>query len=216
MPDLIHFDGVSVRFGPLLAIDNVNLSVRAGEMVALLGPNGAGKSTTLRLATGQIRPTTGRVSIEGREPAAAKSILGVVPDKDNHFEEFTARSNLAFFAELNETPVARINESLKWVELETAADRPVREFSLGMRRRLLLARALLHDPKVLLLDEPLANLDEPGVELVTALLQRARAAGAATLLTSHRADQVKFSDRIVLLDRGQVVCDSPTAQVLKP
>jgi ABC-2 type transport system ATP-binding protein len=216
MPDLIHFDGVSVRFRSLLALDDVNLTVRAGEIVALIGPNGAGKSTALRVASGQVRPTIGRVSIDGLEPAAARSIIGFVPDKDNHFEEFTARRNLLFFAALYNVPHARIGESLRVVNLESAADRPVREFSLGMRRRLLLARALFHDPKVLLLDEPLANLDEPGVQFVTALLQRARRAGAATLLTSHRTDQVRFSDRIVLLDRGQVLSDAPTADVLKP
>lgn len=216
MPDLIQFDGVSVRFGSVLAIDRIDITVRGGEIVALIGPNGAGKSTALRVSCGQIHPTSGRALIDGREPAQARSFVGVVPDKDNHFDEFTARRNLEFFAGLYDVPALRIGETLKLVNLEAAADRPVREFSLGMRRRLLLARALLHNPRVLLLDEPLANLDEPGIGLVTSMLRRARSAGSATLLTAHRADQVKFADRILMLVSGQILTDSATADALKP
>lgn len=204
MPDLIHFDGVSVRFGSLLALQQLDLSVRAGEIVALIGPNGAGKSTALRVATGQIQPTTGRALIDGQDPASAKSRIGFVPDKDNHFEEFTARRNLAFFAGLYDVPVERIDESLKVVNLESAADRLVGEFSLGMRRRLLLARALLHHPRILLLDEPMANLDEPGVALVVDRLNQSRNGGAAILLTAHRRHQVDFCDREVRLIQGRI------------
>jgi ABC-2 type transport system ATP-binding protein len=216
MQDLIRFDDVSVKFGSLVALDHLGISVRAGEIVALIGPNGAGKSTALRVATGQLAPTSGRIEIAGLPPSAARSQFGAVPDKDNHFEEFTARRNLAFFAALYDAPESRVDDSLKSVGLEAAADRPVREFSLGMRRRLLLARAFLHHPKVLLLDEPLANLDESGVEIVTALLQRAQQTGAAVLLTSHRVDQLKFSDRLIFIVSGRIVSDAPTAQALKP
>jgi ABC-type multidrug transport system ATPase subunit len=216
MPDLIRFDDVSVKFGSLVALDRVTLSVRAGEIVALIGPNGAGKSTALRVATGQLTPTSGRIGIAGHTPSAARSQFGAVPDKDNHFEEFTARRNLQFFSNLYEVSRARVDESLQTVELASAADRPVREFSLGMRRRLLLARAFLHQPKVLLLDEPLANLDEPGVDIVTAMLQRARSTGAAILLTSHRVDQLRFSDRVIFIVSGRIVSDSLTTQALKP
>jgi ABC-type multidrug transport system ATPase subunit len=216
MPDLIRFDDVSVKFGSLVALDRVTLSVRAGEIVALIGPNGAGKSTALRVATGQLTPTSGRIGIAGHTPSAARSQFGAVPDKDNHFEEFTARRNLQFFSNLYEVSRARVDESLQTVELASAADRPVREFSLGMRRRLLLARAFLHQPKVLLLDEPLANLDEPGVDIVTAMLQQARSTGAAILLTSHRVDQLRFSDRVIFIVSGRIVSDSLTTQALKP
>jgi len=216
MPDLIRFDDVSVKFGSLVALDRVTLSVRAGEIVALIGPNGAGKSTALRVATGQLTPTSGRIGIAGHTPSAARSQFGAVPDKDNHFEEFTARRNLAFFGALYDVPLARIDESLQTVGLASAADRPVREFSLGMRRRLLLARAFLHQPKVFLLDEPLANLDEPGVEIATAMLQHARSTGAAVLLASHQVEQLRFSDRLIFIRSGRIVSDSPTAQALKP
>jgi ABC-type multidrug transport system ATPase subunit len=209
MPDLIRFDDVSVIFGSLVALDRITLSVRAGEIVALIGPNGAGKSTALRVATGQLTPTSGRIGIAGLSPGSARSQFGVVPDKDNHFEEFTARRNLQFFAALYEVSRARVDESLQTVGLALAADRPVREFSLGMRRRLLLARAFLHRPKVLLLDEPLANLDEPGTELATTLLKEARAEGAAILLTSHRLPHLEFADRFDIVEKGRVLFSGP-------
>src|SRR5437763_5130206 len=100
MSDLIRLDDVTVQFGSLLALDHVTFSVRSGEIVALTGPNGAGKSTALRVASGQISPTSGKSMIAGRPAATAKAIVGILPDKDNHFEEFTARRNLAFFAAL--------------------------------------------------------------------------------------------------------------------
>jgi ABC-type multidrug transport system ATPase subunit len=204
MSDLIRLDDVTVQFGSLVALDHVSICVRAGEIVALTGPNGAGKSTALRVATGQLAPTSGHVEIAGLAPDAAKSQFGTVPDKDNHFEEFTARRNLAFFAALHDVPRLRIDELLRLVELQVAANRPVREFSLGMRRRLLLARAFLHRPQVLLLDEPMANLDQPGVTVVSSLLRQARTAGAAVLLTTHQREQADFCDREIHLDRGRL------------
>jgi ABC-2 type transport system ATP-binding protein len=211
MLDMIRLDDVTVRFGSLAALDHFSLTVIAGEIVALIGPNGAGKSTALRVATGQIAPTSGSATIGGVAPNCARSQFGVVPDKDNHFDEFTARRNLQFFAALYNVPSERVDESLRLLDLQAASDRPVREFSLGMRRRLLLARAFLHRPKVLLLDEPLANLDEPGLAAVTGILQQARANGAAVLLTSHQANQIPFLDRFVVIERGRIVITSPTA-----
>src|SRR5439155_19321328 len=143
MLDLIRLDDVTVKFGSLVALDHVTIAVRSGEIVALVGPNGAGKSTALRVATGQIAPTMGGVTIAGVPPTSAKSQFGSVRDKDNHFEEFTARRNLEFYAALYDAPRERVDELLHVVDLLASADRAVREFSLGMRRRLLLARAFL-------------------------------------------------------------------------
>jgi ABC-2 type transport system ATP-binding protein len=204
MVDLIRLDDVTVQFGPIVALDRVSIAVRAGEIVALIGPNGAGKSTALRVASGQLAPTAGTATIAGQQPAAGHSFFGVVPDKDNHFEEFSARRNLAFFAKLHDAPRARIDDVLQRVDLMAAADRPVREFSLGMRRRLLLARAFLHQPRVLLLDEPLANLDDPGQTVVTDLIQKARSTGAAVLYTAHGLNPTPFADRVAIIVRGKV------------
>src|SRR4029079_2909799 len=141
----------------------------------LLGPNGAGKSSTLRVLIGQRRPTAGRVSVFGqdivRKWSAIKPRFGYVPDRENNFEEFSGRRNLAIFAGLYGVPARRIDECLEMVELDEAADVLVRGYSLGMRRKLLLARALLHEPLLLYLDEPTANLDIHSGKLVRKILR---------------------------------------------
>jgi ABC-type multidrug transport system ATPase subunit len=163
-PDsVIRLDALTVRYGSFVAVDRLDLELRAGELFGLLGPNGAGKSSTLRVLIGQRPPTEGRVTVLGhdvvRDWAAVKPLFGYVPDRENHFEEFTGRGNLEFFAGLYAVSHGRVDECLARVELDEAADLPVRAYSLGMRRKLLLARALLHRPRLLYLDEPTANLD---------------------------------------------------------
>lgn len=209
MPDLVEFRGVTVTFGSNRALDRFDLTVEAGAMVALTGPNGAGKSTALRVAAGQLRPRDGQVAIAGASVDRAKPLIGYVPDKDNHFEEFTARRNLEFFAALYGAPAGRTNECLRLVELGDAADRRVTEFSLGMRRRLLLARALLHQPRVLLLDEALAHLDDRSSELILSILRSACADGAAVVMSTHQRDSAALCDRVVTMDRGRAVKDGP-------
>jgi ABC-type multidrug transport system ATPase subunit len=130
--------------------------------------------------------------------------FGYMPDQDNHFDEFTARRNLQFFAALYGASCSRADECLRIVRLEDSAARAVCEFSLGMRRRLLLARALLHQPRALILDEPIANLDESGVTVVADVLQRARSDGTAVLLTAHRREQIALCDREVRLVDGRI------------
>src|SRR5262249_32952902 len=151
------------------------------ELFGLLGPNGAGKSSTLRVLIGQRRPSGGQVTVAGhdvvREWSTVKPLFGYVPDRENHFEEFTGRRNLQFFAGLYHVPAARIEECLEWVELTDAADVPVRGYSLGMRRKLLLARALLHRPPLLYLDEPTANLDIHSAAVVRRILRALVAEG---------------------------------------
>src|SRR5262249_4515480 len=158
-----------------------NPALRRGELFGLLGPNGAGKSTTLRVLIGQRRPSGGRVTLAGldvvRDWARVKPLFGYVPDRENHFEEFTGRHNLLFFAGLYGVPRGAVDECLKAVELPEAAHLPVRAYSLGMRRKLLLARALLHRPPLLYLDEPTANLDVHSGNLVRRVLRELVAGG---------------------------------------
>jgi ABC-type multidrug transport system ATPase subunit len=201
---MIAMAGVSVQFASIRALADFSLEVAAGELVALTGPNGAGKSTALRVIIGQIRPQTGKATIAGRQASDAKKSFGYMPDKDNHFDEFTARRNLQFFGALYGASGSRADECLRIVRLEESADRAVGAFSLGMRRRLLLARALLHQPRALILDEPMANLDENGVAVVADVLQRARAVGTAVLLTAHRRDQISLCDREIRLVDGRI------------
>ncbi len=212
---MIRISGLRVLYGSFVAVDGLDLEIRRGELFGLLGPNGAGKSTTIRVLIGQRRPTAGRVTVAGydvvREWARIKPLFGYVPDRENHFEEFTGRRNLEFFGELYGVPRLRVNAVLKMVELEEAADLPVRGYSLGMRKKLLLARALLHEPPVLYLDEPTANLDIHSAEVVHRILRERVRQGATVVLTTHDMDEVeRICDRVGIVCRGKLVAlDSP-------
>jgi ABC-type multidrug transport system ATPase subunit len=214
---MIRIEGLRVQYGSFTAVNSLSLDIRKGELYGLLGPNGAGKSTTMRVLIGQRRPTAGRVRVSGydvvREWAKVKPLFGYVPDRENHFEEFTGRRNLEFFAELYGAPRLRVRDCLRLVELEEAGDLPVRGYSLGMRRKLLLARALLHNPPVLYLDEPTANLDIHSASIVHRILRDRVAGGATVVLTTHDMDEVeKICDRVGIVCKGQLIAlDSPMA-----
>jgi ABC-2 type transport system ATP-binding protein len=214
---MIRLSGLRVLYGTFAAVDGLDLDIRRGELFGLLGPNGAGKSTTIRVLIGQRRPTAGRVTVGGfdvvREWAKVKPLFGYVPDRENHFEEFTGRRNLEFFARLYGVPRRRAQDCLELVELDEAADLPVRGYSLGMRKKLLLARALLHEPPVLYLDEPTANLDIHSADVVHRILRERVKLGATIVLTTHDMDEVEqICDRVGIVCRGKLVAlDSPLA-----
>jgi ABC-type multidrug transport system ATPase subunit len=198
-------------------VDGLDLDIRRGELFGLLGPNGAGKSTTIRVLIGQRYPSAGAVTIAGHDVVRAwsriKPLFGYVPDRENHFEEFTGRRNLEFFGQLYGVPKLRADSVLKMVELDEAADLPVRGYSLGMRKKLLLARALLHEPQILYLDEPTANLDIHSAEVVHRILRDRVKLGATVVMTTHDMDEVeKICDRVGIVCRGKLVAlDSPLA-----
>lgn len=214
---MIRIAGLRVLYGAFAAVDGLDLDIRRGELFGLLGPNGAGKSTTIRVLIGQRKPSGGSVSVGGhdivREWAKIKPAFGYVPDRENHFEEFTGRKNLEFFGALYNVPKLRAAEVLQMVELDEAADLPVRGYSLGMRKKLLLARALLHEPQVLYLDEPTANLDIHSAEVVHRILRERVKSGATIILTTHDMDEVeKICDRVGIMAKGKLVAlDSPLA-----
>jgi ABC-type multidrug transport system ATPase subunit len=217
MPDAISIDSLRVKYGSYTAVDGLTLGIRPGELFGLLGPNGAGKSTTIRVLIGQRRPTAGTVTVCGydvvKEWAKIKPLFGYVPDRDNHFDEFTGRRNLEFFADLYTVPRLRVRDCLRMVELDEAGDVLVRGYSLGMRKKLLLARALLHNPKVLYLDEPTANLDIHSADVVHRILRERVAAGATVVMTTHDMAEVeKICDRVGIMCKGKLVAlDSPLA-----
>jgi ABC-type multidrug transport system ATPase subunit len=214
---IIQLDGLTIAYGSFVAVDGLDLQLREGELFGLLGPNGAGKSSTIRVLIGQRRPSRGRVTVAGhdvvRDWARIKPLFGYVPDRENHFEEFTGRRNLEIFAGLYRVPAPRIDECLKLVELDESANVAVRAYSLGMRRKLLLARALLHCPRLLYLDEPTANLDIHSAALVRRILRELVAGGVTVLLTTHNMQEVEeICDRVAILCRGRLVAlDSPLA-----
>lgn len=214
---MIRIAGLRVLYGTFAAVDGLDLDIRRGELFGLLGPNGAGKSTTIRVLIGQRRPSAGTVTVDGldvvREWADIKPRFGYVPDRENHFEEFSGRKNLEFFGELYGVPRLRVEEVLRLVELDEAAHLPVKGYSLGMRKKLLLARALLHEPQVLYLDEPTANLDIRSADVVHRILRERVKRGATVVMTTHDMDEVeKICDRVGIVCRGKLVAlDSPLA-----
>ena len=217
MSAAVQIEQLVVRYGAFTAVDRLDLELPPGELFGLLGPNGAGKSSTLRVLIGQRPPSSGRVIVLGHDVAGGwsriKPLFGYVPDRENHFEEFSGRRNLLFFAGLYDVTAPRVDECLRLVELDEAADLPVRGYSLGMRRKLLLARALLHRPRLLYLDEPTANLDIHSSQVVRRILRQLVAEGCTVLLTTHNMDEVEeICDRVAILCKGRLVAlDTPLA-----
>jgi len=211
----IVIDRLTVKYGSFTAVESLSLNVRAGELFGFLGPNGAGKSTTIRVLIGTQKPTSGRVEVAGfslpKDFARVKPLFGYVPDAENHVEEFTGRENLVLFAKLYGIPLSEVDKALGRLELSEAADLPVRTYSRGMRKKLLIAREILHRPSILYLDEPTANLDRHSTDVVRKLLRELAANGTTVFLTTHDMEEVEqICDRVAILCRGKLVeCDTP-------
>jgi ABC-2 type transport system ATP-binding protein len=213
-PSPLTLDGLVRRFGPVTAVDGVSLSVEPGEIVGFLGPNGAGKTTTLRIVASLLRPDAGTVTIAGHplatEPLSAKRALGFVPDRPYLYERLSAYEFLAFVAALYDVPAETARERgeglLQRLGLLAEARDLIESYSLGMRQKTALAAALLHDPPLLLLDEPLVGLDPQGARVLKDLLRERAAHGAGVLVSTHLLDVAeRLCDRVVILRRGRVV-----------
>jgi daunorubicin resistance ABC transporter ATP-binding subunit len=217
----IELRGLTKRFGPLLALDSVSLSVPPGEIFGLLGPNGSGKTTIVNILSGLSRPTAGRALVFGadvsREPRAVRSLLGTVPQETALYEELTARSNLEFHADLYNVPArqrdARIAALLDLVQLAERRDSRVSTFSGGMKRRLALARALLHEPQLLFLDEPTLGVDVQSRRALWDYVLGLKQQGKTVLLTTNYLEEANaLCDRLAILDHGHLVAlDTPDA-----
>ena len=210
-------------YGDLVAVDNLNLSIRTGEVFGLLGPNGAGKTTTILMLLGLSEPTSGRAEVVGfdptRDPLEVKRRVGYLPDDVGFYGDLTGRQNLRYTAALNGLDRAEANERigslLEQVGLGAAADRRVDQYSRGMRQRLGLADALVKDPSVVILDEPTASIDPAGVTDVLALIQAlARDNGVTVLLSSHLLHQVhQVCDRVAIFNKGRILAQGRMAQL---
>lgn len=211
---MIKLDRLRVQFGKFVAVDSLSLETEPGQIFGFLGPNGAGKTTTVRVLTGGLRPTSGLVKIAGHPIPAAlervKELCGYVPDTEDHYEELSGRDNLKIFASLYRVPKPRIDEVLARLELSEAANLAVSRYSKGMRKKLLIAREILHRPKVLFCDEPTANLDAHSTSLVRRLLRELREDGTTVFLTTHNMAEVEeICDHVAILSRGKLI-DSDT------
>jgi ABC-2 type transport system ATP-binding protein len=213
---------LSRRFGSFVAVDALDLAVRSGVIFGLLGPNGAGKSTTIKMLTTLLPPSSGEARVAGfdvvREPARVRERIGYVPQLVSADGALTARENLVFSAKLYSVPRAerktRIDEALAFMGLSDAADRTVKTYSGGMVRRLELAQAMLHRPRVLFLDEPTVGLDPVARRAVWERLQELnRTAGATIVLTTHDMEEADhLCAEIALLHKGKVAAlGSPAA-----
>lgn len=213
----IRFHQVGRRFGRVVAVEQVDLDIAPGTFVGLIGHNGAGKSTLLRMLTGLLRPDHGRIEVHGVdvhvEPRRARMHLGAVPEQPALYEFLTAREWLAFVAEVR-GGADQVEGLLELLDLAGDAERLVREFSQGMRRKAALAAALLGDPAVIVLDESLNGLDPPSAARVKRLLRDRVDAGGTVLLSTHVVDTVeRVADRVIMLAHGRVVADERTAQL---
>ncbi|MBI5668819.1 MAG: heme ABC exporter ATP-binding protein CcmA [Chloroflexi bacterium] len=217
---LIETRALVKAFGMLPVLRKLDLSIARGEFVALLGPNGSGKSTLLRLLAGLSKPTAGDILVGGwklpQEAAPVRAQIGMVSHKVLLYENLNARENLRFFARLYNLPAAkadeRITQLLDQVGLARRTHDPVRTFSRGMQQRLSIARALLHNPDILLLDEPYTGLDVDASAVLDNLLRDAHKGGRTIIMSTHELGRAAaLASRVVILSRGVVGYDAPTA-----
>lgn len=218
---MIQIEGLVKKYGERIAVNDLNLTIEKGETFGLLGPNGAGKTTTIRVLTMLTRPTAGVVTIHGyrlpQEELAIKAVIGVVPQHFNLDVDLTARENLNLHGRLHHMPrrerELRVEELLDYVELKERGNDMVNTFSGGMKRRLMIARALLHRPKVLFLDEPTVGLDPQVRRRLWDLIRRLNADGLTVLLTTHYIEEAESLCRqVAIMEKGRLIAlNSPAA-----
>jgi lipooligosaccharide transport system ATP-binding protein len=219
----ITLRGVRKRFGPIVAVDGLDLDVPSGTCLGLLGPNGAGKSTTMRMLTAQAIADEGEIEVLGhrlpRDSKAARVRCGVVPQLDNLDFELTVRESLSVFARLYRVPRAEraeaVDRALELANLSARADSVVDELSGGMRRRLLVARGLVHGPELLLLDEPTVGLDPQVRAELWSLIDRMRSEGVTILMSTHYIEEAeRLADEVAIMARGRIVARGRPAELI--
>jgi ABC-type multidrug transport system ATPase subunit len=211
---VIRCEALTKRFGELTAVDRVSFEVGKGEVFGLLGPNGAGKTTTLRLLSTLLRPTSGTATIAGhdllRDPQMVRESIGVLPEDAGLYDRLTPREHLLYYGRLHGMPKdrleRRIDELLEIMELTDRANTKVGDFSKGMKQKVALLRAFVHDPPVLLLDEPTAGLDVMSSRSIHALVERFQKEGRAIMVSTHNMTEAqKLCRRVGIIDHGRIV-----------
>lgn len=215
MPEtLIETRDLMKRYGDKVAVNNVNFNVYGGEVFGFLGPNGAGKTTTIKMIVGLLQPTSGSVKVAGydvqTQPILAKASCGYVPDTPNLYAKLTGRELLRFVGDLynldRTQATRRIEELLRMFDLVRAAEDTVDSYSHGMQQKASLAAALMHDPRVLVLDEPTVGLDPKSARLIKDILRQLADRGAAVMLSTHILEIAeRMCDRIGIINQGQLI-----------
>lgn len=225
MTAVIEVEQLTRDFGQVKALDKLTFSVQEGQVFGMLGPNGAGKTTTVRLLNGVLTPSGGRAIVLGLDPTTQGCKLrqqtGVLTETPSLYERLTARENLAIFGALYSVPESelsrRVDELLKRFELSGRADDKVGGFSKGMKQRLALARALLHDPQLIFLDEPTAGLDPEAARRVTQLIEQlSREKGRTIFLCTHNLDEAqRLCDQVAVMNQGQLLAIGTLAELAR-
>jgi lipooligosaccharide transport system ATP-binding protein len=220
LPDrpLVEASELTKRFGDLTAVDGIDVTVHAGEAFGFLGPNGAGKSSAMRMIAATSPPTSGTLRVLGLDPAedgpAIRARLGVVPQEDNLDLELTVRENLLVYARYFGIP--RADELLEFTQLTDRAGSQVDHLSGGMKRRLTIARGLVNEPDLLLLDEPTTGLDPQARQLLWDRLYRLKQRGTTLVLTTHYMDEAEqLCDRLVVMDQGRIVAEGSPRELIE-
>jgi ABC-2 type transport system ATP-binding protein len=213
---LITTEELTRKFGTLVAVDTLNVEINEGDIYGFLGPNGAGKTTTIRMLSTLIKPTSGTACIMGHdvltEPNRARRAIGIMPERPGFYEEMTGRKQLRFYGEFYKIPRpkldARIEELLTRVGLTRFIDAAIKTYSHGMRKRLAIAQALIHEPKILILDEPSTGLDPAGVQEFRELIRSLNKEGYTIFLSSHVLPEIQqVCNRVGILRRGKLVAE---------
>ncbi len=211
---MIKLINLTKRYGALTAVKGINLEIARGEVFGFLGPNGAGKTTTIKMMAGLLQPTSGRALIGGhdiqQEPLKAKSITGFIPDRPFLYEKLTAAEFMHFVSKLYELkdPKIRISELLDLFGLREWADELVENFSHGMKQRLVMASALLHDPKALVVDEPMVGLDPRGARLVKDIFKDLASKGVTVFMSTHTLEIVEqMCTHVAIINKGEIIAE---------
>ena len=221
---MIKLENLTKKFGELTAVNNLNFEILRGEVFGLLGKNGAGKTTTIKMLTLQLTPTSGQIFFnekitQGNE-IFIKNLIGIVPQHLNFDQDLTVGENLELHARLYHLPKnlrqKKIDELLKFVELEKVKNSFVKSLSGGMKRRLLIIRALIHSPKILFLDEPTVALDPQVRRKIWELIQNLKSQGITIILTTHYIEEAEFlCDRVAIMNVGKLIALDTTKNLCK-
>ncbi len=207
---MIEVEHLVKQYGDVHAVNDISFTVAEGEIFGLLGHNGAGKTTTIRMLTGRTLPTSGSARIAGYDVVSQldliKPLINLVFEEPNLYERLSGRENLRFFAELYDVDAKRVDELLRMVDLTEAADRKLKTYSSGMKQRLLVARALVNDPRVLFLDEPTRGLDPASARELRDLVAGLSDKGTTVFITTHYMEEAdELCDRVAFLSHGEIV-----------
>jgi sodium transport system ATP-binding protein len=221
---LIQCESLTKRFREFTAVDHVSFEVGNGEVFGLLGPNGAGKTTTMRLLSTLLKPTSGTATVAGhdllREPQKVRASIGVLPEDTGLYDRLTPREHLLYYGRLHRMPEdvlrKRGDELLDIMELKDRANTKVGDFSKGMKQKVALLRAFIHDPPVLLLDEPTAGLDVMSARSIQGFVERFRKEGKAIMISTHNMTEAqKLCDRLAIIDHAKIVAVGTVAELQK-